>query len=127
MDSESRKLVARSSFCWNPTCPVYGKLDEGNICKYRCTSAGTQRCQWKVCHQTCVATIGTVFYKHYRSQETSIACLALLAERNSLKAIHRGNEVKEETVMEWLRTADDHVERIEALFLAHYQIDASPT
>jgi hypothetical protein len=30
--------------------------------------------------------------------------------------------VKEETVMDWLRAAADHVERIEALLLANYQL-----
>jgi hypothetical protein len=44
------------------------------------------------------------------------------AERNSLAAIHRLKGIKEETVMDWLRTAADHVERIEALLLANFQL-----
>jgi hypothetical protein len=46
----------------------------------------------------------------------------LLAERNSLAAIHRVKGVKEETVMAWLRIAAAHVERIEALLLANYKL-----
>ncbi len=115
-------LVSPSSFCWNPRCADYGKVNTGNIRKFGRTPAGTQRYQCKRCRQTFVATIGTVFYNRHRSQETIIECLALLAERNSLAAIHRVKGVKEETVMDWLRTAADHVERIEALLLAHYQL-----
>ena len=115
-------LVAPSSFCWNPRCSHYGKVNLGNIRKFGRTSAGIQRYQCKVCHQTFVETIGTVFYNRHRSQETIIECLALLAERNSLAAIHRVKGVKEETVMDWLRTAADQVERIEALLLANYRL-----
>lgn len=120
MDNDT--LVSPSRFCWNPRCSYYSKVDAGNIRKFGRTPAGTQRYQCKVCHQTFVETIGTVFYNRHRPQETIIECLALLAERNSLAAIHRVKGVKEETVVDWLRTAADHVERIEALLLANYQL-----
>ncbi len=119
---DTPNLVAPSSFCWNPRCSHYGKVNLGNIRKFGRTPAGIQRYQCNVCRQTFVETIGTVFYNRHRSQETIIECLALLAERNSLAAIHRVKGVKEETVMDWLRTAADHVERIEALLLANYQL-----
>ena len=119
---DTPKLVSPSSFCWNPWCSLYGQVDAGNLRKFGRTSAGIQRYQCKVCHQTFVEIIGTVFSNRHRSQETIIECLALLAERNSLAAIHRVKGVKEETVMDWLRTAADHVERIEALLLANYQL-----
>ncbi len=94
----------------------------GNIRKFGRTPGGIQRYQCTICRRTFVETIGTVFYGRRRSQETIIECLALLAERNSLAAIHRVKGVKEETVMDWLRTAADHVERIEALLLANYKL-----
>ncbi len=115
-------LVSPSSFCWNPWWSLYSQVDAGTSRKVGRTSAGIQRYQCKVCHQTFVETIGTVFYNRPRSQATIIACLALLAERTSLAAIHRVKGVKEETVMDGLRTAADHVERIEALLLATYQL-----
>jgi transposase-like protein len=114
--------VTPSSFCWNATCSAYGKLDAGNIRKFGRTPAGTQRYQCTICHRTFVETSGTVFYGRHRSQDTIIECLALLAERNSLAAIHRSKGVKEETVMDWLRTAAAHVEQIEALLLANYHL-----
>ncbi len=119
---DTSMLVSPSSFCWNPRCSDYGKVNVGNIRKFGRTPAGVQRYQCNVCHQTFVETIGTVFFNRHRPQETIIECLALLAERNSLAAIHRIKGVKEETVMDWLRTAADHVERIEALLLANYQL-----
>jgi transposase-like protein len=119
---DNRKLVAPSSFCWNPACSAYGQVDAGNIRKFGRTPAGTQRYQCKTCRQTFVETIGTVFYGRHRSQETILECLAMLADRNSLAAIHRVKGVKEETVMAWLRFAADHVEQIEALLLANYHL-----
>ena len=115
-------LVHPSSFCWNASCPAYGQRDLGNIRKFGRTPAGIQRYQCRICRRTFVETIGTVFYGRRRSQETIIECLALLAERNSLAAIHRVKGVKEETVMAWLHIAAAHVERIEALLLANYKL-----
>jgi transposase-like protein len=115
-------LVHPSSFCWNPSCPAYGQDDLDNIRKFGRTPAGVQRYQCRICQPTFAETIGTVFYRRRRSQETIIECLALLAERNSLAAIHRVKGVKEETVMAWLHIAAAHVAQIEALLLANYKL-----
>jgi len=116
------KLVHPSAFCWNPSCIAYGQVDHANIRRFGRTQAGTQRYQCRICGKTFVETIGTVFYGRHHSQHTILECLALLAERNSLAAIHRVKGIKEETVMDWLRIAADHVERIEALLLANFQL-----
>ena len=116
------RLVPPSSFCWNASCSAYGQLDLGNIRKFGHTPAGVQRYQCRVCGHTFVETIGTVLYGRRRPQETILDCLALLAERNSLAAIHRVKGVKEETVMAWLHIAAAHVERIETLLLANYKL-----
>jgi hypothetical protein len=49
--------------------------------------------------------------------------MAMLAERNSLAAIHRIKGIKEETVMDWLRKAASHVEEVEAMLLANYHLN----
>jgi transposase-like protein len=115
-------LVSPSSFCWNPACPDYGKIDHGNIRKFGHSRKGVQRYQCKTCRQTFLETRGTVFHGRQHSQTTILECLALLAERNSLAAIHRVKGIKEETVLEWLRQAARHVELIEALLLANYRL-----
>src|SRR3982750_3346674 len=119
---EQTTLVHPSAFCWNPHCSDYGKVNLGNIRRFGRTQAGTQRDQCRTCNGTFVETIATVFYGRHHRQEMIIECLALLAERNSLAAIHRVKGVKEETVMAWLRIAAAHVERIEALLLANYKL-----
>src|SRR3954465_9889009 len=116
-------FVHPSAFCWNPQCSEYGKIKQGNIRRFGRSQAGTQRYQCKTCSKTFVETIGTVFYGRHHPQQTILECLALLAERNSLAAIHRVKGVKEETVLAWLSVAAEHVERIEALLLANYRLN----
>jgi len=65
----------------------------------------------------------------HHSPREILESLAMLAERNSLASIHRIKGIKEETIIDWLRKAADHVEEIEALLLANYpqtsvQLDA---
>src|SRR6266496_302698 len=119
---EQANLVHPSAFCWNPHCTDYGQVDHDNIRRFGYTQAGTQRYQCRTCRGTFVETIGTVFYGRHHTQETIIECLALLAERNSLAAIHRVKGVKEETVVAWLRLAAQQVEAVEALLLAHHRL-----
>lgn len=57
MEREMSKLVAPSSFCWNPGCELYGKVVAGNIRKFGRTRAGIQRYQCKVCYQTWLSRI----------------------------------------------------------------------
>jgi transposase-like protein len=97
-------------------------VDQGNVIKFGHTNKGTQRYRCNTCGQTHVETKGTVFYGRHHSQETILECLAWLAERNSLAALHRVKGIKEETVSAWLREAAKHVEQIEALLLTHYQL-----
>lgn len=46
----------------------------------------------------------------------------MVVERNSLAAVHRMKGVKEETLLDWLREAAQHIEEIEALLLANYRL-----
>ena len=119
---EHHRLISPGSFCWNEDCPDYGKVGHGNLIKFGRTRKGTQRLRCKTCGMTFVETKGTVFYGRHHPQETIMECLALLAERNSLAAIHRVKGVKEETVLDWLMSAAKHVEAIEALLLANYRL-----
>ena len=65
---------------------------------------------------------GTVFYGRHHRSEDILECLAMLAERNSLAAIHRIKGIKEEIVMDWLLEAANHVEEIEELLLANHHL-----
>jgi transposase-like protein len=118
----ANRLVLAGSFCWNKDCPDYGQADHGNIVKYGRTRKGTQRLKCTTCERVFVENKGTVFYSRHHSPREISECLAMLAERNSLAAIHRIKGIKEETVMDWLRKAANHVEEIEALLLANYPL-----
>ncbi len=115
-------LVPPGSFCWNPNCPDYARLQRGNLRRFGKTRAGVQRYQCKTCHQTCTATKGTPFYGCKTDPETILECLALLAERISLAAIHRVKGIKEETVAAWLEKAAPHAAALEAALLADHRV-----
>lgn len=72
----------------------------------------TQRYQCKICKNTFTETLGTVFHRRHHDLDTIVECLAMLADRNTLAAIHR---IKEETVSNWLHDAASHVELIESV------------
>lgn len=116
------RLAAVGSFCWNAACPDYSRVDQGNIRRFGFTRAGIQRYQCRTCGATFTATKGTIFYNCHTAQETIIEVLSLLAERISLASIHRAKGIKEETVLDWLRKAAEHVEEIEAILLANYRM-----
>ena len=115
-------FASPGSFCGNPACPDYAQRQRGNLRRFGHTKAGVQRYQCKTCQQTFTATKGTPFYGCKTPQATILACLALLAERISLRAIHRTQGIKEETAAAWLQKAAAHAEEIEALLLAHHQV-----
>ncbi len=115
-------LAPAGLFCWNPDCPEYAQVGHHNIRKYGQTARGVQRYQCKTCKRTSTETKGTVFHGCHHAPQTILDCLAMLADRNSLAAIHRIKGVKEETVCEWLQRAARHVEEIEALLLANYPV-----
>jgi len=118
----ANRLALAGSFCWNRECPDYGKTNHGNIVRYGRTGKGTQRLKCTTCERVFVANKGTVFYGRHHSPKEILECLAMLAERNSLAAIHRIKGIKEETVMDWLLEAANHVEEIEAILLTNYHL-----
>jgi transposase-like protein len=119
---KTNRLVLAGSFCWNRDCPDYGQIDHGNIVKYGRTGKGTQRLKCTTCEKTFVENKGTIFYGRHHNPKEILECLAMLAERNSLASIHRTKGIKEETVMDWLREAANHIEEIEALLLSNYHL-----
>ena len=118
----ANRLALAGSFCWNRECLDYGRTNHGNIVRYGRTGKGTQRLKCTTCERVFVANKGTVFYGRHHSPKEILECLAMLAERNSLAAIHRIKGIKEETVMDWLLEAANHVEEIEAILLTNYHL-----
>ena len=118
----SDDLVPPSSFCWNEACADYGRVNTGNIRKFGRTHKGRQRWQCRTCGKAIAETKGTVFHGKKHDEKTIIECFAMLAERNSLAAIHRIKGIKEETVMSWLRFAATQMEQVEELLIRDHKM-----
>jgi transposase-like protein len=114
-------------FCPNESCPDYGQLaneqSQRNIRKYGKTRNGTQRYQCKSCGETFTATRGTLFYRRRTPMKDILESLALVTEGVRISSISRVKGHKEDTILEWLREAAGHVEMVEALLLANYQLE----
>jgi transposase-like protein len=120
------EFVQVGDFCPNEVCLDYGKLqdeDQLNIIRFGRTKAGRQRHKCKTCGGTFTETKGTIFYRRRTSDEEIIETLALVAEGNRISSLARVKEHKEDTILAWIRDAAEHVEAIEEVLLAEYQLE----
>jgi transposase-like protein len=121
------QLANVGDFCPNEVCQDCGKLQEEqskrNIKKHGHTKNGTQRYQCLTCKETFTATKGTIFYRRRTPMEEILEVLAFLAEGVRISTLARVKRHKEDTILEWLREAAEHVGQIEALLLANYQLE----
>ena len=119
------KLAEVGDFCPNENCLAYGKDQnerQGNIIKFGQTKAGRQRYKCKRCSQTFTETKGTLFYRRRTPEEEILDTLALIAEGNRISSLVRAKGHKEDTIIDWIREAGQHAERIEAVLLADYHL-----
>ena len=114
-------------FCPNEICSEYGKLQEKlskrNIKKNGYTAGGVQRFQCRTCRQTFTATKGTIFHRRRTPADEILETLAFLAEGVRISTLSRVKGYKEDTILDWLREAAQHVVEIEAILLANYQLE----
>jgi transposase-like protein len=119
------ELTQVGDCCPNEICPDYGKTQsdqQRNIKKAGKTKKGRQRYQCKSCGQTFVETKGTIFYRRRTAEEEIIETLAFIAEGVRVSSLARVKGHKEDTILDWLRTAAQHAEEIEEILLAEYQL-----
>lgn len=112
-------------FCPNEACPDYGKLQDRqqqNIKKSGRTKKGVQRYQCKTCKMTFTQTTGTIFFRKRTEEGEILETLALLAEGNRISALSRVKGHKEDTILQWLREAAQHIEPIEAALMSDYRV-----
>jgi transposase-like protein len=119
---EKRQIANIGDFCLSEECEEYKRIGRGNIIKYGMNSKGRQRYQCKTCKKVFTETKGTMFYRTRHTQDEIVECMQLLADRNSLAAIHRVKGIKEETVLNWLERAEDHLEQFEEHLMKEYKI-----
>lgn len=119
------KLTEVGDFCPNENCPDYGKCQNGqqeNIIRFGKTKAGRQRYKCNTCGQSFTETKGTLFYRRRTPEAEILDTLALIAEGNRISSLVRAKGHKEDTIIDWIREAGQHAEKIEAVLLADYQL-----
>jgi transposase-like protein len=120
------KQAQVGDFCPNPDCDDYGKLqseDQTNIIKFGKTQAGRQRHKCKTCNGTFVETKGTIFYRRRTPEDEIVDTLTLIAEDSRISSLARAKGHKEETIIDWIRAAGQHAERVEEMLLAEHRIE----
>jgi len=120
------KPVQVGDFCPNPDCDDYVKLqseDQTNIIRFGKTKAGRQRYKCKTCNCTFVETKGTMFYRRRTPEDEIIDVLTLIAEDSRISSLARAKGHKEETIIDWIRAAGQHAERVEEMLLAEHRIE----
>jgi transposase-like protein len=118
-------MKVEQQWCDNQTCVDVGKIGAGNIQVF---SHVAQRYYCTSCGRTFSADKGTCFETIRQTHETVIEILALLQERNSLRAIERLKQVSPNRILFWLALAGQHAARlslqlIHNLHLSQVQID----
>jgi len=120
------KQVQVGDFCPNSDCDDYGKLqseDQTNIIRFGKTKAGRQRYMCKTCNSSFVETKGTIFYRRRTPEDEIIDTLTLIAEDSRISSLARAKGHKEETIIDWIRAAGQHAERVEEMWLAEHRIE----
>jgi len=120
------ELAQVGDFCPNPACVSYGKAQAGqanpNIIKFGYSRQGRQRYRCKTCSQAFGERRGTLFHNRKSEESTIIECLALIAEGMRISSLSRVKGIKEDTILDWIRSAGAHAEAIEAVLLAEYEL-----
>ncbi len=120
------KFAQVGDFCPNKVCVDYGKLQnehQNNIIRFGKTKAGRQRFKCKTCDSTFTETKGTIFYRRHTPEDEIIETLALIAEGSRISSLARVKGHKDETILAWLQDAAKHVEAIEEVLMAKYQLE----
>ena len=118
-------METQRQWCNQKSCPDFEKIDAHNIKIY---SHAERRYYCTTCEHTFSADTGT-FFETLRSERPSLLeAVAMLVERNSLRAISRIKHCKPNTVLHGLdlagqHTADVSQHFIRGLHLTQAQID----
>jgi transposase-like protein len=92
-------------WCDNTTCPDYGKVGAGNL---KAFSYVERRFYCSTCRRTSSADKHTFFETIRSPHATVLETLALLSERNSLRAAARLTHHSPNRVLHWLALAGQH-------------------
>ena len=106
-------------WCDNAACPDFGKVAASNIKVY---SYVERRYYCATCQRTFSADRGTVF-ETLRSEHLIIAdVLAMLVERNSLRAVERLKHHPHNAVLHWLDLAGQHAAAVSTTLIRNLHL-----
>lgn len=91
-------MELKRQWCDNGRCPDYGKVAAGNI---KVFSHVERRYYCSTCRQTFNADHGTVFETIRKPHVVVCEVLALLNERNRLRAIQRLKRISPNRILDW--------------------------
>lgn len=113
-------------FCPNGGCPEYQKLQaeqtKRNIIKAGKTKKGVQRYECKICGISFTETFGTLFYGKRTPEHEILETLVLLAEGSRISSLTRAKGYKEDTILQWLREAEQHTQAVEEVLMKDFRI-----
>src|SRR3954451_17089779 len=92
-------------WCDNTGCPNYGKVGAGNLKPF---SHVERRYRCSTCRRTSSVDKHTFFETIRSPRPTVLQALALLSERNSLRAVARRTHHSPNRVLHWLALAGRH-------------------
>jgi transposase-like protein len=118
-------METQRQWCDQKSCPDFGKIGTHNIRVY---SHAERRYYCTTCNHTFSASKGTFFETLRTDRNVLLDAVAMLVERNSLRAISRIKHCKPNTVLCWLDLAGQHAAAvsnhfIKGLHLTQAQID----
>ena len=118
-------MEIQRQWCDQESCPDFGKIGTNNI---RIYSHAERRFYCTTCNHTFCADKETFFETLRTEKNILLDAVAMLVERNSLRAIGRIKQSKPNTILHWLDLAGQHATAvskhfIRSLHLTQAQID----
>lgn len=106
-------------WCAQPTCADFGKVAAGNL---KIHSYTERRMYCTTCLHTFSADTGTFFETLRSERDVILHVLALLSERNSLRAVERLTRCRPNTALHWLDLAGQHARAVSAELIHHLHL-----
>ena len=107
-------METQRPWCNQKSCPDRGKIGARNIKPY---SHVERRYYCTTCTHTFSADTGTFFDTLHTDRHVLLDAVAMLVERNSLRAISRIKHGKPHTVLHWLDLAGQHAAAVSKDFM----------
>ena len=107
------------NWCPQPTCAEFGKVAAGNL---KIHSHTERRIYCTTCLHTFSADTGTFFETLRSERNVILQVLALLGERNSLRAVERLTGCRPHTALHWLDLAGQQARAVSAELIHHLHL-----